>query len=135
MIRTVLDTNVIISGIVFGGPPRKVLELAIEARISNAVSEAILNEVKGVLSGSKFRFPAGMVRHIITELENISDVVFPGEKVDVIRDDPDDNMILECALAAAASHIVSGDSHLLRIGGFRGIRILSPAEFILIPLE
>ena len=128
--RIVLDTNVLISAILFGGKPRKVLDLVISGSIDCTLSTAILDELKGVLERPKFGFSANVCLHIIEELHGICDIISPSVSVEAIGSDPDDNRILECAKEAQAHFIVSGDPHLLDLGSFEGIRILSPAAYL-----
>jgi putative PIN family toxin of toxin-antitoxin system len=128
--RIVLDTNVLISAILFGGKPRRVLDLVISGSIDCTLSTAILDELRGVLQRPKFGFSPNVCLHIIEELHGICDIIYPSVSVDVIRSDPDDNRILECAGEAHAHFIVSGDPHLLDLGKFEKIRILSPADYL-----
>jgi len=128
--RIVLDTNVIISAILFGGKPRRVLDLVISGSVDCTLSIAILDELRDVLQRPKFGFPADLCLHIIEELQGVCDIISPSMSVNVIRSDPDDNRILECAVEAHAHFIVSGDSHLLDLGTFEKISILSPAEYL-----
>jgi predicted nucleic acid-binding protein len=64
------------------------------------------------------------------EIEDIFCFVFPRITVDVVKDDPEDNIILECALAAGVKYIVTGDPHLLKLASFEKIKIISPATFV-----
>ena len=128
--RIVLDTNVLISAILFGGKPRRVLDLVISGSIDCTLSTVILDELKDVLQRPRFGFSADVCFHIIEELHGACDIISPSVSVDVIRSDPDDNRILECAVEAQAHFIVSGDPHLLDLGKFEKIRILSPADYL-----
>jgi uncharacterized protein len=128
--RIVLDTNVLISAIVFGGRPREVLEKVIAGRFTMAISAEMLAEFQGVLEGKKFRYPSDIVRTIVHELLAVSELVRPRMKVEQIKADPADNRILECALESGAACIVSGDRHLLELGRFEGIPILDAAAFL-----
>ena len=130
MYKIVLDTNVLISAIVFGGKPRDVLELVIKGKLILAVSEAILEEVKTVLGGNKFQYPSQIVDSILDEIGGISELVKPKMKVDAIINDPDDNRILECAFESGADFIVSGDTDLLEMQDFKGTKIMNPADFL-----
>lgn len=128
--RIVLDTNVLISAILFGGKPRSVLDLVISGSVDCTLSTVILDELKDVLQRPKFGFSAEVCFHIIQELHGACDITSPSVSVDVIRSDPDDDRILECAVEAQAHFIVSGDPHLLDLGKFDKIRILSPADYL-----
>ena len=128
--RIVLDTNVLISAILFGGKPRSVLDLVISGPVDCTLSTVILDELKDVLQRPKFGFSAEVCFHIIEELHGACDIISPSVSVDVIRSDPDDDRILECAAEAQAHFIVSGDPHLLDLGKFEKIRILNPADYL-----
>jgi putative PIN family toxin of toxin-antitoxin system len=129
-IKVVLDTNVIISAILFGGLPRKVFELVIKGELEVYISAPILDEIKDVLIRPKFGFSTEQAGKIADEIYSISRFVSPQKHITVVKDDPDDNMILECAVKAHASYIITGDSHLLDIMAFKEISIISPAEFL-----
>ena len=130
MIRVVLDTNVLISGLLFGGNPQRVLETVLSGIVNMALSREMLHELEYVLCGRKFRYPPDTARSIVRELESISEFIVPTRKIPVVKTDPYDNMILECAAEAKAEYIVSGDAHLLRLEAFEGIAILNPAQFL-----
>jgi putative PIN family toxin of toxin-antitoxin system len=129
-IKVVLDTNVLISGILFGGNPRQILELVIQGRIDAYISPAIFTEFKEVLIRPKFGLNQEKCFSIAEEIEDISNFVFPEITIDIIKDDPEDNKILECALAAGANYIITGDPHLLKLSSFENIMIQSPASFV-----
>jgi uncharacterized protein len=126
----VLDTNVLISAIVFGGRPREVLEKVISGTFAMAISTEMLDEFQGVLQGRKFRYPGAIARTIMNELLSVSELVRPTMKVQVIKADVADNRILECALESRATCIVTGDRHLLELHQFEGIPILDVATFL-----
>ena len=130
MRKVVLDTNVLISAIVFGGKPRDVFNRIIKGQIRLAISKDILDEMEGVLSGKKFQYPEQVIRSIRNALEDFAEFVTPQKAVKKIKDDPDDNRILECALESGAQLIISGDHHLLELKQYRNIKILSPSDFL-----
>jgi len=129
-VKVVLDTNVLISAIMFGGKSRDILEMGISGKIKIAVSQDILKELAEVLVDKKFRAPVSFVQQTIHELSEITELVIVTDKITVIKDDPDDNRILECAVSAKADYIVSGDSDLLSLKHFKKIKILSPSDFL-----
>ena len=126
----VLDTNVLISALFFGGNPRIILERCVNGRIQLVVSENILEELSGVLEEEKFIFPKQLLDFIIQEIKDISIIITPKVRVDAVKDDPDDNKVLECAIEGQADYIISGDRHLLSFRLFGKIPILSPKEFL-----
>ncbi len=130
MLRVVLNTNVLISAILFGGKPRQILEKAISGEIQLCISESVLEELKGVLRRPKFSYSPEAVQVILAELINISDFTNPLKRLHVVSEDPEDDRILECAVEARADYIISGDIHLLKLGGYRNIKILNPSMFL-----
>ena len=129
MIKLVLDSNVIISGIVFGGKPRRLLRHFIEGNLELYLSKEIIVEVIEILR-KKFKYTNLMLLGIENELASIAGIVEPTIKVDIITEDEDDNKILECALTAGCDYIISGDHHLLSIGEYQSIQIKSVSEFL-----
>ncbi len=125
MLRVVADTNVYMSALNFGGVPDQVLAPARRGTIELFVSKPILQEIEGVLK-RKFGWPPGRTREALATLGEFTKGVEPTERVAVVEKDEPDNRVLECALAAKATVIVSGDSHLRELGSFRGARILGP---------
>jgi len=125
----VVDTNVLISAILFGGNPERLLDLAEEGRIQLILSPEIIDEMKGVLM-KKFGFDRNMVESVASFVQELSEMVVPSQKLKIIRRDAD-NRILECAIEGGASCIISGDKrHILPLKEFRGIKILSPSDFL-----
>ena len=90
----------------------------------------ILDEVREVLLRPKFKLNAERVFKMIEELHALCEVVTPTRSISVVVNDPDDDIILECAFAARAEIIVSGDSHLLDLEFWEGIPIITPADAI-----
>jgi len=129
MTRIVLDTNVIVSALVFGGVPRIVLELADARRCHLFYSEPIQTEVRRVLA-EKFDWPSNMLDQVLPVIWGMGEQVIPRATVSAVADDPDDNRILECAIAAKADVIISGDHHLLALRNFESIPIVTPRQFL-----
>jgi putative PIN family toxin of toxin-antitoxin system len=129
-LRIVLDSNVLISAIHFGSLPREVFRRAVEGRVEVFVSPAILEELRGVLRRPKFGMPASQVEKIVEEFCAVAELVEPTVRIKAVPADPPDDRVLECAVASRADFIVTGDGHLLHLGMFRGIRILSPRQFL-----
>jgi putative PIN family toxin of toxin-antitoxin system len=128
--RIVCDTNVLVSGLLFGGNCRLIIALVSEGRVDGFTSSALLAELEGVLLRPKFCLGASQVEAIIDLVRQTFLSVAPLDAVMAVPDDPDDDTVLEVAVAAAADIVVSGDDHLLRLGEFQGIRIVSPACMI-----
>lgn len=128
--KVVLDTNTLISAIVFGGKPREVLEAAIKGHIQLVLTEKIIEEMREVLEGKKFQYPKEITDLIIHELEALVEIVKPKHKITVIDKDPEDNRVLECAQESQADYIVSGDEHLLELENFEGSKIVTAEEIL-----
>ncbi len=127
--RIVVDTNVIVSALVFGGLPQQVLNLAAEGVCSFYFSAPIQAEVERILK-DKFGWSPEKIRARGRILWSWGTRANPEVSLAVVTDDPDDDRILECAVAAQAEAIVSGDRHLLRLGSLQSIPIQSPRQFL-----
>lgn len=131
MIRAVLDTNTIVSGIGWSGPPQAILNAAIQEKFVLLLSTDLLDELRRVLAYPRLRFlPQTQVREVLALLPHIAITVEPEERIAVVRRDPSDNRVLECAVAGEATHIVTGDKDLLDLKSFRNIPIMTPAVFL-----
>src|SRR3989442_5697825 len=111
--RVVADTNVLVSAIVFGGPPGQLIELAAQGYLQLLLSPPLIDELRGI-PRRKFGFSDAAVYQAETLLRRISTVVEPKQQVAIFKEDLADNRVLEAALAGDADVIVSGDHHLLR---------------------
>jgi uncharacterized protein len=128
VISVVLDSNIYISALVFGGNPRTILELA-ELRVFEVyVSGPIQNEVERVLE-LKFLWSRARIREAAAYLWTLASPAFPRLTVADCAD-PVDNRVLECALETHAQVIVTGDNHLLKLHPYRGVSILKPKQFL-----
>jgi len=130
VIRVVADTNVYVSAMVFGGNCETVLALARAGIVELFHSRAIRSELRRVLE-STFHWSELRVREALAEVDVLSGLVRPTVTLSgILRYDPD-HRILECALAASADFLVTGDrKHLQPLKTFRGVRIVSPHEFL-----
>ncbi|MEA2015114.1 MAG: putative toxin-antitoxin system toxin component, PIN family [Actinomycetota bacterium] len=130
--KVVIDTNIFISSFFNKkGNPRKIIDLWKEEKIQLCISSEILEEYVEVLS----RFTLVEEREI-KELLNLfkrkNNIIYKQimVKIKVVKDDPDDNKFIECAVTNKANYIISGDNHLLNLRHYEDIRILSPKEFL-----
>ena len=129
MIRVVADTNIYISALMFGGLPGVFLDLAFQQAFTLVASNVLLDELDEKLRG-KFGVEPKDARAIRARLERIAHLVEPDFVLKVVADDPDDNRVLECAVAGKANFVVSGDRHLLQLGSHADIVILTVRQFM-----
>ena len=126
----VLDTNVLISSIFWEkGNSHKIVDIAIEQKITNFTSPEMLNELARVLR-QKFKQTEEYIESQLALIANYSQIIEPKIKANVVPEDAKDNMIIECALSADADYIITGDKHLLKLKEYKGIKILAPKEFL-----
>ncbi|MBU9889716.1 MAG: putative toxin-antitoxin system toxin component, PIN family [Candidatus Omnitrophica bacterium] len=134
MIKAVLDTNVVVSGLLWTGVPREILRAAEEERFFLFSSKELLEELALVLCRPQFkRFleRRGLdFKDALAQMVRMARLVVsrPFSEV-IIAKDPSDDQVLACAVTAAANVIVTGDEHLLDLKKFRGIQIITPAIF------
>lgn len=126
--RVLLDTNVVVSAILFGGIPRQLLEAALAGDLDLVTSPPLLAELERVLIRT-FGFPSTMAASIRAELEALGDIVEPAPPRHVTRTAADD-LVLATAAGGAAEVIVTGDKELLSLKTYEGIPIESPRAFI-----
>lgn len=133
--RIVLDTNVWLSAIFWEGEASKIIELAEKRKFEIIISKDIILEIIGVLNKeTKFhKFMQEIEQNIgdlIKTILSISNLIRIKTKVDIVKEHPADNIILEAAIAGKADFIVSYDKHILNLLEFRGIRVIEPTEFL-----
>lgn len=125
----VLDTNVIISALIFGGKPRVILELVLRKKLKGITSSPLLTELTEILI-KKFRFSQKAATLTENKIKEDFEIVYPRKIIKILKDEPD-NRVLEAALAGQAEFIVAGDKELLNLKFFRGVKILKPTDFLL----
>jgi putative PIN family toxin of toxin-antitoxin system len=129
-LRVTADTNILISGITFpGGKPSRFLDLARSGKINLVVSDAILDEMAVVLA-RKFHFAPEDVDEARMRVIAMARTVKAAVHLDIIKEDPPDNRILECAVAAGSDLIVTGDKDLLRLKTYDSIGIVTVSDFL-----
>jgi uncharacterized protein len=127
--RIVADTNTLVSGFGWGGPPGQVVDTVLSGQVTLVTSPALLSELARVLAYPKltaiFDDPAALVAAVA----EAADTVDPAERVTLLADEPD-NRVLEAAAAGRADLIVTGDKAMQELGSFQGIPIVSAAQFV-----
>lgn len=132
MQRVVFDANVWVSAAAFPGRiPDQVIDLVRIGRVEALISEEIVGQICGTLLGPRFAVSAEAVRRIERQIRTLSIFVVPQLRLSVIAAKDSDNRVLECAVEGQADAIVTGDrKHLLSLGSYDGIPLLSPREFL-----
>ena len=127
--RAVLDTNVVISAIFFGGKLLKIVRAAFAKKVELVASRAVLREYREVAERLHAQFPFVNYRRPLSILESKLIIVRPVALGETVCRDPDDDAIIACALGGKAKVICSGDDDLLALNGFRGLEIMQPSDF------
>ena len=126
--RVVTDSNIIISALYRAGQPLRIFHAARGGALRLFYSPFILEEVTRILTSPKFAWPSEKVSDALAGLPGA--VIVPGDRsLRVVADEPD-NRILECAVAAKAHFLVTGDHHLLDVGRYFRTRIVTPRAFL-----
>jgi putative PIN family toxin of toxin-antitoxin system len=130
-VRVVLDTNAIVSALLFTGISSDLVSLWQNGVVTLLLSRDILDEYLRVLSYPKFELSEEEIKQLIQEeILPYAEVVKPKRRLRVVQSDPSDDKFLECAVAGKARVIISGDKDLLSLGRYRRIRIQTPAQFL-----
>lgn len=133
--KIVLDTNVWLSGIFWDGEASKILEKAEKKVVQIIISEDILSEIITVLNReSNFqRYILNLklsIEELLRTILSISTLIKTKTKLNIIKEDPKDNIILEAAVDGKVKYLVSYDNHLLNMIEFRNVKIIHPKEFL-----
>jgi putative PIN family toxin of toxin-antitoxin system len=133
--RIVLDANIFISALISSqGNPAKILEKWQKRELEVVVSPAIVAEIERVTGYERLQKKYRRIREeregLIDDLRNFATMVDPQQELSVVQADDSDNRYIECAIESGANYIVTGDPHLLDIGDYQGILILTPAIFV-----
>jgi putative PIN family toxin of toxin-antitoxin system len=129
-VRAVIDTNVLVSGTLWRGPPHRLIDHVRRGNLIFVSSPALLAELADVVSRPKFQSILARSkvepRRLLSELRRLAEIVEPPAAMRVSRD-PDDDIVLALAIAANADLIVTGDGDLLALGSYRDIPIVTPS--------
>ena len=128
--RIVLDTNVLMSGIFFGGAPGTILRAWQAGQITLAASPEIVEEYVATAEVLSARYVSLYLEPILSLIVKNSELWQSPELTGQVCSDPDDDKFLACALASDAKYIVSGDKALRRVSGYRSIVVVNPRQFV-----
>jgi putative PIN family toxin of toxin-antitoxin system len=133
-VRAVIDTNVLLAGLLWHGPPHEVLVHVRSERLAMLCSPALLDELSEVLARPKFDAILARIRasreELLSEIEQLADVIDPPPLPDPTCRDRDDDHVLAIALAAHADWIITGDHDLLVLQNYHGTSIVTPAKAV-----
>lgn len=129
--RAVLDTNVLISGVIATGVPHDLLVAGFNHEYQIVVSVDTLTEFRETLLKypDRFQMDEAEVQAEVETVRYFAEFVDPQEDITAVEADPDDNKFLEAAVAGDVDYLISGDGHLLSLDSFRGIDIVEPRTF------
>lgn len=128
LLRVTLDTNIIISALLFGGNSRKIVEKIVNREFRVYTSPRLISELKEVLI-KKFKFSNEKIANLEVQILSLFTVINPTKSITVARD-PDDNRVLEVAIESGSKIIVTGDKDLLDLKDYKRIRIINPKAFL-----
>jgi uncharacterized protein len=126
--KIVLDTNIYISGSLWENSSTEIIRLAQDNKIKLFISSEIVQEIRRVLK-TKFFINDDKIRRFLVRVLTIANIVRPTVDITVVKEDKEDNIILECANECNADFIITQDKHLLKINQFNGCKILHPSDF------
>lgn len=128
--RVVLDTNVFVSAVFFGGPPGEILAAWRDGAVQLVLSAEIADEYRRVGARLAAQFPSVNLAPALHLVLSRAMVVTPAPLSESVCRDPDDDKFIACALSAQAPYLVSGDGDLLAVSRFMGVTVLSPRNFV-----
>ena len=129
MLRVVVGTNVYISAIFWGGKPRHVIDLGRDGKIQIFTSEDIEQEILDKLM-TKFGLNSDDAGKVMADFSTFTKPIRVSRRIRAVKDDPDDDKFIECAVECNAEFIISGDKHLLNMKKYEGIDIMNAATFL-----
>ena len=134
MIKVVFDSNILVSATFWTGDSFTVLNQADKGVIKNFLSKEIEEEYRRVITSEEIIEKQERLRlnmqEIVERVIITSMIVIPKRKITAVKDDPDDDKIIECAVEGKVNYIITQDNHLLKLKDFEGIRIVTPKEFL-----
>lgn len=129
MVRVVLDTNILISGLLYLGKPKKLLDFALKGRMDIVSSIGMVDEFKRVISREKFKLSVPEQEVLTTFIIRLSHMTSVKSGFKVVKD-KDDDLVVNTAFDGKAAYIVSGDHHLLELKEFGRIKIVTASEML-----
>ncbi|MBI3037162.1 putative toxin-antitoxin system toxin component, PIN family [Candidatus Woesearchaeota archaeon] len=134
MIRITVDTNVLVSATFWYGASYRIIELVEQGKVELVLSEAIIQEFSAVLEYEEIKKKIVnkglLILRTVEKLVSMSKIVVPAIKITAVKEDPDDDKVLECAVEGGVDYLISKDNHLLKFVEYGKIKIVSPEGFL-----
>jgi len=127
--KVTVDTNFLISATQWDySVAHKLLKKLILSDTEIFTTQDILDETSEVLERD-FEYGKDKAKNIIEKILLFAKLIEPKQKIDIIKDDPDDNKVIECAVESSSDYVITYDRHLLKLKEYKGIKIMTPEEF------
>jgi uncharacterized protein len=131
VIRVVIDTNVLIAALLFGGIPGELISMWKNNRIKPLASKEIIDEYIKVLTYPKIKLSEAEINYILySEILPYFDIIPIKDSPSIIKADPSDDKFIHCSKKGNAGFIITGDQHLINLKTYQKIKIISPSEFL-----
>jgi putative PIN family toxin of toxin-antitoxin system len=128
--KIVLDTNVLVSGIFFTGPPYEILKAWEKKKFHILITPDIFEEYQRVIKILEKQYPEIDISPVLKLIMAKSVIIDAVKLSEQVCEDPDDDKFIACAISGNSTLIVSGDKHLLKVSGYNGIKVIRPRNFI-----
>jgi len=129
-VKVILDTNILVSGVFFTGPPYEILNAWRNGKVGMVVSAEILDEYRRVGQRLARKFPGTDIGRILALIAVHGEFVIAPALEEAVCEDSSDDMFFACAVASGCKLIVSGDKHLRHASGYAGVEVMSPRAFV-----
>ena len=129
--RIVIDTNVLISAIFWTGKPKQLLNYVRRQKITFVTSSELLSELREILTrqDKPFHLPDNEADQVVEAIKRSAEIIESHSPINVCDDDMD-NRVIACAIDGMAEYIVTGDLHLLGLGSYKSVKIMTVADFL-----
>jgi putative PIN family toxin of toxin-antitoxin system len=128
--KIIIDTNNLISALGWEGPSKELFRQVIEKEHELFISVKQLTEIRRVIDYPKLGFTNDQKARFLEIISSVATIVETKTNLDIIKEDPDDNFLLECASEVNADYIISGDGHMKKLGQFRNTKIIKVSDFL-----
>ncbi len=128
--KVVLDTNILVSAFGWDGKPKEILRRILRGEFELYMSKKQLEEITRVIDYPKFEFTDDQKSKFVAIITELATITETNTSLDIIKEDPSDNAILESDIESKADYIISGDDHLLKLESYHNIKIVTATQFL-----